>query len=192
MHFLHLTLLYCMLSAFSSDPAYPTSSFAKSPTSIVIPTVADEVEPAATNILYQSKDGGLTWEDVSYCLPVSQQPESFFAGGYDLYLRVSDVMYRSKSNLNVPIWEKVQGLDPQSNSIAFNRSGVIAYNFDGIVYQRQSSTDTWVPAYTNFKKPTMRTIFEAADGTLFLGRDNGLYKSADKGRTWKRFRIKAG
>lgn len=148
-------------------------------------TTTHEAEPAAINIIYQSKDGGQTWEDVSHSLPDSQLPESFFAGESDLYLRVMDVLYRSKSNLNTPIWEKVQGLDPQTNSIAFNRSGVMAYNYEGNVYQKKSSADSWVPVFTNFKKSSMRTIFEAADGTLFLGRDNGLYKSADKGRSWK-------
>jgi photosystem II stability/assembly factor-like uncharacterized protein len=47
------------------------------------------------------------------------------------------------------------------------------------------SAGTWVPVYTNFKKNLMRTIFETADGTLFLGSDNGLYKSVDRGQNWK-------
>jgi len=31
----------------------------------------------------------------------------------------------------------------------------------------------------------MRTIFETSDGTVFLGSDFGLYKSSDKGQSWK-------
>lgn len=173
MHFLHLTLLYCVLSFTSSAPTLPPSS---------APT--NDVKPGATNIIFQSKDGGQTWQDISQSLPVNEQPEGFFAGESDLYLRVNNEMYRSQSNLNTPVWEKETGLDPRCNSIAFNRSGVMAYNYDGQVYQKMS-TAGWLPIYTNFKKQTLRTIFESSDGSVFAGRENGLHKSADKGQSWK-------
>lgn len=184
MHYLHLTLLYCVLNLFSSDTAleYPTSPPAKVLNSVKVNSTAENVE---TNIILQSKDGGQTWQDISQGLPEKEQPEDFFAGESAIYLRINNVMYRSKSNLNAPVWEKENGLDPQSNSIAFNHSGVVAYNYDGQVYQRIPSAGTWVPIYTNFKKHLMRTIFETSDGTVFVGSDHGLYKSADKGRSWK-------
>ncbi len=94
-------------------------------------------------------------------------------------------MYRSRSNLKTPVWEKENGLDPRSYEIAFNRSGVMAYNYDGQVYQKMSATGNWLPIYTNFKKHLMRTVFETSDGTVFLGSDHGLYKSADRGQSWK-------
>ena len=31
----------------------------------------------------------------------------------------------------------------------------------------------------------MRTVFETSDGTVFLGCDSGLFKSTDKGQSWK-------
>lgn len=39
--------------------------------------------------------------------------------------------------------------------------------------------------FTNFQDQSVRTIFEASDGTLFIGCDNGIFKSADHGKTWK-------
>ena len=87
MYLLHLTLLYCVLSVFSSELAleYSPSSPEKSlkPIPIAIGTNAgttNDVEPAATNIIYQSKDGGQTWQDISQSLPENEQPEDFFAG----------------------------------------------------------------------------------------------------------------
>lgn len=173
MHFLHLTLLYCLLGFSSSAPALTAPS-----------TPAKIVEPRATNIIFQSKDGGQTWQDISQGLPEQEQPEDFFAGESDVYLRINNVIYRSQNNLNTPVWEKENILDPRSTSIAFNRSGVMAYNYEGQVYQKMS-TAGWLPIYTNFKKHTVRTIFETSDGTVFVGSDNGLYKSADKGQSWK-------
>jgi photosystem II stability/assembly factor-like uncharacterized protein len=188
MRFLQLTLLYLMLNVFSSDPAleYPPSSPATTLKSISAdPATTNNVEPGATNIIFQSKDGGKTWQDISHGLPENEQPEDFFAGESEVYLRIKNVMYRSKSNLNAPVWEKENVFDPRSASIAFNRSGVMAFTYEGHIYQKIASTGTWLPIYTNFKKHSMRTIFETSDGTVFLGCDNGLYKSADRGKSWK-------
>lgn len=143
------------------------------------------VEPGATNILYQSTDGGRTWQDISYSLPVNQQPEGFFAGESALYLRVENEMYRSKSNLKTPVWEKDHTLDPHSSSIVFSPSGTMAFNYEGQIYKKEFAVETWKPVYNHFKKPTLRTIVEVEDGTLFVGNDKGLYKSTDRGTSWK-------
>ena len=94
-------------------------------------------------------------------------------------------MYRSKSNLKTPVWEKENVPEQRNASIAFNRSGVMAFNYEGQVYQKMSATGNWLPIYTSFKKHTMRTIFETSDGTVFICSDNGLFKSADQGQSWK-------
>jgi photosystem II stability/assembly factor-like uncharacterized protein len=94
-------------------------------------------------------------------------------------------MYRSKSNLKTPVWEEEIVLDPRSTSISFNRSGVVAFNSQGQIYQKTFSAGIWLPVYANFKKHSMRTIFETSDGTILVGCDNGLYKSSDSGQSWK-------
>ncbi|HEY5822832.1 MAG TPA: exo-alpha-sialidase [Cyclobacteriaceae bacterium] len=193
MRFLHLTLLYCLLNVFSTNPAleFPPSSPVKIAKSITAkPSTTKEVAPRAINLIFQSKDGGQTWEDISSSLPENGQPEDLFAGESEVYLRVKDGMYRSNSNLQTPVWEKENVPGPRSASIAFNRSGVMAYNFEGQIYQKTpaagpDSYRDWLPVYTNFEKHWMRSIFETADGTVFLGADKGLYKSADKGQNWK-------
>jgi len=189
MHFLHLTFLSCIVKFFSCDPALesPPSSPTKIVKSITAnPSTTNDVVPGATNIILQSKDGGQTWQDISQGLPENEELEDFFARESDVYLRFKNEMYRSKSNLKTPVWEKENALVPQGTSIAFNRSGVMAYNIDGQIYQKMPSAGTWLPMYTNFKEQSMRTIFETSDGTVFVGCDNGLYRSGDKGRSWKR------
>jgi photosystem II stability/assembly factor-like uncharacterized protein len=158
------------------------------------PTTTNEVDPRASNIIFQSKDGGLTWQDISDDLPENEQPEDFFAGESDIYVSVKNVMYHSKGHLNTPVWEKENVPDLKSTSsegwpatsIAFNRSGVMAYNYEGQIYQKTPSAGTWLPIHTNFRMHSMRTIFETSDGTVFLGYDHGLYKSSDKGQSWKK------
>ena len=143
------------------------------------------------NSVFTSADGGQTWQDISNGLPETGQPVGFFAGVSELYLHVKNGLYRSKGNLKTPVWEKesVPDLQPEAfwpgTSIAFNRSGAVAFNYNGQIYQKTPTAANWLPVLTNFKKHALRTVFESADGTVFLGYDHGLYKSADKGKNWK-------
>ena len=203
MHFLHLTFLCSMLIGYSSNTALESSPASQanisSPTT-ANPTTTNDVIPEATNIMLQSKDGGQTWDDISQGLPEKEQPTGFFAGPSDLFLRIKNVMYHSKSNLKVPVWEKEHTLYPGSTSIAFNPSGIKAYNFEGQIYQKTDAKETWSPVHrefrkpltgtwsrvnTNFQKPWLRAIIETSDGSVFLSCDDGLYKSADQGQSWK-------
>lgn len=189
MRFLLLTFLYCSVNIFSVDQVmnYSLSSPADIITSVNNTTntsTADHIEPEASNIIFQSKDGGQTWYDISQTLPDNEEPNGFFAGASEIYIRSKNIVYHSKSNLTVPVWKKENGLDLQNTSIALNHSGVTAYNYAGLVFQK-STTGSWNPIYTNFKKSSMRGIYETANGTVFLSSDHGLYKSVDKGQNWK-------
>jgi photosystem II stability/assembly factor-like uncharacterized protein len=181
MDLLHLTLS-CMLSVFFSDAAieHPSSTKSKN---VTCTATTDLPVPIASNIIYQSKDGGQTWQDIGHTLPVNAQPEDFFAGESDLYMRMENGLYRSKTNLKAPVWEKELTLELKDLSITFNHSGVVAHSYDGHIYRK--ATEEWLPVYTNFKKNSMHSIFESVDGALFLSFANGLYKSADKGESWK-------
>lgn len=191
MQFIYLILLSYLLnigsdSAEQSQPS-PQESIFKSiafhqATTIVVDSVRSTI-PAPIALILESKDGGKTWEDISSGLPENEQPEEFFAGESEVYLRVKDLMYRSKTNSEKLSWQR-EHVDPRNASIAFNRSGMMAFNYDGQVYQNISGK-TWLPILTNFKKYSMRSIFETSDGTIFTGYDAGLFKSTDKGKSWK-------
>jgi photosystem II stability/assembly factor-like uncharacterized protein len=186
MPFMQLTLLSCLLVFSAGNQA---SEFSPSlETKMVEPTKGAK----ATNIILQSKDGGQTWQDISHGLPEIEQPEGFFAGASELYLRTNGVMYHSKSNLKTPVWEK-ENVPVQR--IAFYREGVIAYSYDGYIYKKKYSSDPdsyqdWLPIYTSLKstkkeRHEVATIFEAADGTVFKSTGKSFAKSADKGQSWK-------
>jgi photosystem II stability/assembly factor-like uncharacterized protein len=184
-----------MLIVSPSDSAleYPPSS----PTRILKcttanPTTTDDVEPGATNIIFQSKDGGQTWEDISHTLPENDQPEDFFAGESDVYLRVNNELYRSKSNLKTPVWEK-ENVDPQSASIAFNRAIVesegvlIATGQKGI----RRSTDNGEHWEWVISEGGVGIAVERIDGGFAAISYSSITKSrririsSDNGKTWK-------
>lgn len=137
------------------------------------------------NFMLQSKDCGQSWQDISSGLPDGGQPEDFFANESEIYLRINDQMYYSRSGLGKPVWEKEITLDPRCTSIAFNRSGVIAYNSQGQFYYKVPAIGIWSPFYSSFKRSLVRNVFETSDGTVFMGCDNGLFRSADNGQSWR-------
>jgi photosystem II stability/assembly factor-like uncharacterized protein len=176
MHFAQFTLLYSLLIVSVGDQ---TSEL--SPT-----TETTVVEPKETeaNIVLQSIDGGRTWQDISQGLPEVKQPEGFFAGASEIYLRTNGAVYSSKSNLKTPVWEKENLPDQRNTSIAFNRAGVMAYSFDGHIYQKKPVLGKWLPIYTNLKSREVASIFEAADGTIFKSTGKSFARSTDKAQTW--------
>ena len=202
MHLFHLTVLHFMLTFFPGEPTLGNSlvSPTKNVNSITVKDATkSNAKPEATNLVYQSMDGGKTWEDISYTLPEDKEP-AVFAGEAGLYLRYKDKMYYSKSNLQTPVWEIENTVDPQytgdhpfDGSIAFNPSGVTAYGWNVQIYQKMgpAGRGTWSPVYPSLK-PLMNgikrnwvgNVLETSDGTLFVAGASGVYKSADKGKSW--------
>ncbi|WP_416864668.1 MAG: WD40/YVTN/BNR-like repeat-containing protein [Imperialibacter sp.] len=179
MNFMLLTLLYGLLHFFAGDQ--PSAYSPSAETKMVEPTK----EAEATNIILQSKDGGQTWQDISHGLPELEERIGFFAGESEVYLSTNGVLYRSKTHLKTPVWEKENVPELKSTSITFNQSGVMAYSNDGHIYQKKPLSDTWSPIYTSLITHSVATIFETSDGTVFMGTGKSLSKSTDKAQSWK-------
>ena len=159
---------------------------------LLFPFASNEIkiDSGAVNIVFKSTDGGETWQDISEGLPEKLQEDAImrdglFATDSGLYLRVGDGLYYSKTNSTAPFWQKEVFPDEQG-SIAAGNAKIFAYNyFNTRFLQKLNVTNTWSAVYTNFSVRDIRTIFETAAGTVFIGTDNGLFKSTDNGITWK-------
>jgi photosystem II stability/assembly factor-like uncharacterized protein len=140
----------------------------------------------ATNIVFQSIDGGQTWQDVSAGLPGGLPVEYFLTQNGEVILGAESGLYRSKSTASAPIWENERQLMGQFSGVFPGRTGLYAYsNQDG--FFQSISKGTWMPVFMDMKiqaRP-FRTIMETLNGTLFVGTDNGIFKSVDQGKTWK-------
>ena len=146
-----------------------------------------KTKPGLTNIIFKSMDGGETWQDISGGLPgkmgeADGQEDIFFATNNGLYLRAANGIYFSKPNATEPFWKKE--VSPEKpGSIAPGKTGIYAYHYQGQILQKSNGTTGWSPVYTNFRG-SIRTVFETAGGTVFIGSDNGLFKSTNNGKTW--------
>ncbi len=151
----------------------------------------------AANIIFKSTDGGHTWQDISDGLPEPVQDnygiykDIFFASDNGLWLIAGDGIYHSKPNSTAPFWTKPIFPDSQPryfgehNSITPGNTGIVAVNYDGQILQKINGTGGWSPMYTNLQEKKLHTVFETAGGAIFIGSDNGLFKSTNSGNTWK-------
>ncbi|MBC7743711.1 MAG: exo-alpha-sialidase [Flavobacterium sp.] len=151
-------------------------------------------EAGVANIVFKSADGGQTWQDISEGLPENfreddVQRDGFFANDNGFYLRTDDGLYHSQRNSTVPFWIK-EIFPGQQSRIAPGRTGILAYNYEGQFLQKINGTGTWSPAYTNFREKEIRTVFETAGGSVFIGCNRGLFRSTNSGKTWKQ--VQAG
>ncbi|QHT68449.1 exo-alpha-sialidase [Rhodocytophaga rosea] len=142
-------------------------------------------KPKLVNIVFKSTDGGQTWQDMSEGLPETVQAGGFFANERGLYVRAGNGIYHSKPTATAPFWKKEMFPDGHS-SMAPANTGIFAYNYlDGQFLLKINGTSLWLPMYTKFQEKQVRTVFETAWGTAFIGCDKGLFKSINGGKTWR-------
>jgi hypothetical protein len=142
----------------------------------------------ATRIVFKSTDGGKTWQDISAGLPgniteTGARQDGFFANKSGFYLPVGNEIYHSRPDAMAPFWEKEMFPD-KLGSIAPGKNGIFGFNYGGKIVQRIDGTSEWLPVFANFHG-LVRTVFENTGGAVFIGAENGLYKSTNNGKTWK-------
>ena len=144
-------------------------------------------------IVFKSTDGEQTWQDISKGLPKLRKPVKddkgifrnvFFANDSGLYLTSENELYHSKPNASSPFWTKEIFPDKHS-SIAPVKSGISANNYWGVNLKTRNGTSVWSPIFENFQEQRIRTVFETAGGTIFIGIDRGIFRSTDRGKTLK-------
>jgi photosystem II stability/assembly factor-like uncharacterized protein len=148
-----------------------------------------ETKSGPANIVFKSTDGGQTWQDISKGLPENLRKDSikgnsFFTNDKGLFIRVGNGLYHSAPNATAPFWTKEIFPDEHS-SIAPGKSGIFANNYWGVNLKKTDGTSVWSPIFENLLEPRIRSTFETAGGTIFIGIDRGFFKTTDNGKTWK-------
>lgn len=142
--------------------------------------------PKASDIVVRSTDGGQTWQDISAGLPMDFRPWCVFASGKDVFLGYEEGLYRATAApAAAPKWQKEFFMGEPILGMFPGQFGPYARNFESGFFQKIPGTDIWTPIHSALKNERVRAILETPDGATFVGCDNGIFKSADGGKSWK-------
>lgn len=147
--------------------------------------IKESIPLTTADIVFKSTDGGHTWQDVSAGLPKGLPISTVFANGEELILGHEHGLYHSKSTSNKPNWAKEIFLNENILDLYPGKAGPYARSSDKGLLQEAANTDVWIPIFGAMKDETIRTILESNDNTIFIGCNNGIYKSIDGGTSWK-------
>ena len=83
------------------------------------------------------------------------------------------------------VFESTDSGQTWQDIIAPVKSGIFVCKYWGVHLKNTKGTSVWSPIFENFQEPRIRSVFETAGGTIFVGIDRGLFRSTDNGKTWK-------
>jgi len=181
-----------IISGLLSQCSIACNQASKSPQSSHLPDSLQNQKKDTTGtekIVFKSTDGGQTWQDISKGLPENLRKEgirgnSIFANDKGLFLRVGNGLYHSTANTSPPFWTKE--ISPAENSrIAPGKSGIVGNNYWGVNVKTTNGTSVWSPIFDHSHEPRIRSAFETAGATIFIGTDKGIFKTDNSGKTWK-------
>jgi photosystem II stability/assembly factor-like uncharacterized protein len=142
------------------------------------------------NIVFRSADSGKTWQDISNGLPEPVKDDNgggrkvFFADDNGLWLTDGNGIYHSRPNFTAPFWTKAF-IPDKNSSITPGKNGIFAYHYLSGILQKTIGTSDWSPVFTDFQDKRVRGVLQTAGGTIFISSDKGLFKSTNRGKTWK-------
>lgn len=136
------------------------------------------------NSVLQSKDFGITWQNISTGLPDSLQTDWLVANERDMFAKSGNEIFYTSSNENLPTWEKDKNLKKHHNLVIL-KSGIVAFNRNGQFIKKENNQDIWQPVFKTFQNNSVQTTYETAEGKIFIGTEDGLFRSADRGISWK-------
>ena len=110
--------------------------------------------------------------------------DSIFANDKGLFVRVGNERYHSRPNATAPFWTRE--IAPNENSkIAPGKSGIFDFNHWAVNVKKTDRTSIWSPIFDFSHERRVRSTFETAGGTVFIGTDEGIFKTGNNGKTWK-------
>lgn len=142
--------------------------------------------PSASNIIYQSTDGGQTWHDVSNGLPTKFDPiRSVVRNGEIVLSSLNNGVYASYTGLTPPVWQSKTIVKGTVDNIFVLKSGLVIRDDQHNYLQEVMGTCAWIPAFQSLKEKMVFCMIESGNA-LVAGSEGGIIRSTDGGVSWDR------
>ena len=138
----------------------------------------------ADSIVFQSTDGGQTWQDISAGLPLQLGANNVVVNEGKIYLATQEGLYHSPLASGIMAWEKAPMLNGNVGLIFSGKNSLFTYSYDNGLFQETSvETGVWKPVFTHLNSQVIRSVLQTDESTILVGAENGIYKSTDGGAT---------
>ena len=187
---IRILALLCFFQFFVAcqrDPGKLTLSEANTGTPPIVASSqqAKTDSPMASKIVFQSADGGQTWQDVSEGLPKNLGIDCIFAVEGKIFLGSESGLYHTSTGSEKPVWENEFFMDKMITDIFPGSTGLYTSSYGCGFYKEIQGSNIWIPMHNSLPDNSVLTVLETPDGMLFAGCKSGIYKSANNGKSWK-------
>ncbi len=144
---------------------------------------------SATNMVFQSLDGGLTWQDITEGLPRDMSPTSIYAHDGEVFLGTMNGIYSNRAARPLaPVWQKELLLDVFQHefiaTIIPAQDGAIARSHPSGFFQNMPKTGMWKPICPEMATKEINTLITRANGVRLITTNDGIYRSVYGAGQW--------
>jgi len=158
-------------------------------TSCYKPTPGVVLHAESGETLFQSTDGGTTWQSLGQELPENLKVSTAFVKEEEIYLGTMDGKFYRGYGPEPLHWDLQEMEGKTSTGPVFGvyaeKSGIYARTYNEGFYRLVPGTNYWKPMHQNLEDKSVYSVVETAEGTLMVASPKGIYESANDGKTWK-------
>ncbi len=143
----------------------------------------------ASGLVFQSGDGGQTWQDASAGLPAEAKIWRLKTDGEQLTLLAGKDIFHRSASVIVPEWTReffALRNDIEFSDIYQGRTGQFITCYGKGFFKKMIGTDVLLPMHDGLEDKDVRCVLETADGSLLVGCESGLFRFSATEKTWKK------
>lgn len=145
----------------------------------------ENTKPSTSNVIFQSVDGGKTWQDVGTGLPKDLESGKLFTIGEEIFFSTIYGLYHGSESPTSPKWQKEMFHDKRIEEVFPGKTSLYGYTQGVGFFTELQGSGIWISIGNTLEGRAVRTLVEAPDGSLLVGSDTGIYRSTDGCKSWK-------